>query len=261
MRETGRCLELPFSERGSFCWVKGINASFRLWRCRPTASERWLMWFLPTLGPLRLACLLGLSCSVSPRCRHSHRQVCSPNSCLEEEEVWMLNNGAVIGNWFVHLPTVWARVSRWCLASRLPSTITSSSCLSLAVSSHSTCSSTKTRWRVMPATTTACCATTRPRPSSTSSSTCAPWSTNAARASGSSSACRKACQKRRTTSAPSSPSANALLQIQVRAWSPWRFMRVCLFFLFTPSLCYAHDLSSIGSAESFTCISCQNLHS
>lgn len=125
MRETGRCLEFPFSETGSFCWVKGINASFRLWSCRPTASEGWLMWFLPTLGPLRLACLPGLSCPVSPQYRHSHRQVCSPNSCFEEEEVWMLNNGAVIGNWFVHLPAVWVKVSRWCLASYLPSTITS----------------------------------------------------------------------------------------------------------------------------------------
>lgn len=57
---------VSFSETGSFCWVKGINASFRLWGCRPAASEGWLMRFLPALGPLRFACLPGLSCPVSP---------------------------------------------------------------------------------------------------------------------------------------------------------------------------------------------------
>lgn len=57
---------VSFSETGSFCWVKGINASFRLWGCRPTVSEGWLMRFLPAHGPLRFACLPGLSCPVSP---------------------------------------------------------------------------------------------------------------------------------------------------------------------------------------------------
>lgn len=57
---------VSFSETGGFCWVKGINAPFRLWGCRPTASEGRLMRFLPALRPLRFACLPGLSCPVSP---------------------------------------------------------------------------------------------------------------------------------------------------------------------------------------------------
>lgn len=57
---------VSFSEAGRFCWVKGINASFRLWGRRPAVSEGWLMWFLPFLGPLRFTCLPGLSCPVSP---------------------------------------------------------------------------------------------------------------------------------------------------------------------------------------------------
>lgn len=57
---------VSFSETGGFFWVKGINAPFRLWGCRPTASEGWLMRFLPALGPLRFACFPGLSCPVSP---------------------------------------------------------------------------------------------------------------------------------------------------------------------------------------------------
>lgn len=56
---------VSFSETGGFCWVKGINAPFRLWGRRPTASEGWLMRFLPARGPLRFACLPGLSCPVS----------------------------------------------------------------------------------------------------------------------------------------------------------------------------------------------------
>lgn len=212
-------------------------------------KDGWCYSCLP-LGPLRFACLPGFSCPVSPWYRHLRRQVCSPNSCLEVKEVWMLNNGAVIGNWFVHLPVVWVKVSRWCPASYLPSNITSffslfphlSLCHSVFIllSSLSTCSSTKTRWRVMPATTTACCATTRPRPSSTSSNMCAPWSTSAVRASGSFSACRRACRRRRRTLAPFSLSANALLQIQVRTW-PFGSLCVNYYFLlsyaaFSPAL-------------------------
>lgn len=107
--------------------------------------------------------------------------------------------------------------------------------LSPSIPSHSTCSSTKTRWRVMPATTIVCCVTTRPRPSSTWSSMCVPWSTSAVRASGSFSAYRRACRRKRRTSAPSSPFANALLQIQVRTCSCGHVLvslHVCLSCLF-----------------------------
>lgn len=259
MRETGRCLEFPFSETGSFCWVKGINASFRLWSCRPTASEGWLMWFLPTLGPLRLACLPGLSCSVSPWYRHSHRQVCSPNSCLEEEELWMLNNRAVIGNWFVHLPTVWVRVSRWCLASYLPSAITSFFSLSLSLFSPTAPAAARKRCGgrclLLPLRAVQLLDQGQAQPHPACALHEAPTQREPQEASAlAERPARRGGRPQLYLHHPQMPHCRYRSE-----HDPGGF--VCVWLLFTLSVCYTRDLSSISSAGSFTSISCQNLHS
>lgn len=125
MRETGRCLEFPFQRReASVEWRGSMLPSV----CEATdpllLKDSWCD-FCPSLGPWDFRASLASPVLLARWYRHSRRQVCSPNSCPDVEEVWMLNNRAVIGNWFVHLPAVWVKVSRWCLASYLLSRITS----------------------------------------------------------------------------------------------------------------------------------------
>lgn len=160
--------------------------------------------------------------------------ICSFASCVSESESVVPGQLSAIHNNFFLLSLSRLSLPLFCSV--------------VLLSSLSTCSSTKMRWREMPATTTVCCATTRPRPNSTSSNMCAPWSTNAARASGSFSACRRACRRRTRTLAPFSPSANALLQTQVRTW-PFGSLRVNYFVFFILLCSFIHELSSSGSVK------------
>lgn len=125
MRETGRCLEFPFQRREASVEWRGSMLPSVCEAVDPRLLKGGWCDSCPPLGPRDLRASQASPVLLAHWYRHSRRQVCSPNSCPEVEEVWMLNNRAVIGNWFVHLPTVWVKVSRWCLASYLPSTITS----------------------------------------------------------------------------------------------------------------------------------------
>lgn len=200
----------------------------------------------PPMGPWDLRASQASPALLAYWYRHSHRQsaqskqlswsgrgldvkqegcdwelICSSVSCLSKSELVVPGQLSAIYNNFFLSPS-----------------------LTLSVPSHSTCSSTRTQWRVMLATTTVCCATTRPRPSSTWSSMCAPWSTSAAKASGSFSACRKACQRKRRTLAPSSPFANVPLQTQVRTCLCRHAVvsfDACVSLLY-PMCCSAYDI-------------------
>lgn len=236
MRETGRCLEFPFQRREASVEWRGSMLPSVCEAADPRLLKGGWCDSSPPLGLWDLRASQASPVLLADWYRHSHRQsaqskqlswsgrgldvkqqgcdwelICSFANCVSESESVVPSQlSAIYNNLFLSLSlSLYLYVS-------------------LSIPSHSTCSSTKTRWRVMPATTIVCCVTTRPRPSSTWSSMCAPWSTSAARASGSSSACRRACRRRRRTSVPSSPSANALLQIQVRT-SPCGPAEGCLF--------------------------------
>lgn len=239
MRETSRCLEFPFQRREASVEWRGSMLPSVYEAADPRLLKGGWCDSCPPLGLWDLRASQASPVLLAHWYRHSRRQsaqskqlswsgrgldvkqqgcdwelICSFANCLSESESVVPGQlSAIYNNLFLSLLS---------LSFSIPFSLSFFFCLSLSLSvsipTHSTCSSTRTRWRVMPATTIVCCATTRPRPSSTWSSMCAPWSTSAARASGSFSACRRACQRRRRTWAPSSPFANALHQTQVRTW-------------------------------------------
>lgn len=234
MRETGRCLEFPFQRREASVEWRGSMLPSVCEALDPRLLKGGWCDSCPPSGPWDLRASQASPVLLAHWYRHSRRQsaqskqlswsgrgldvkqqgcdwelICSFANCVSESESVVPSQlSAIYNNLFLSLFLF------LCIPFFLPLSL--SLPVSLSIPSHSTCSSTKTRWRVMPATTIVCCVTTRPRPSSTWSSMCAPWSTSAVRASGSFSACRRACRRRRRTSAPSSPFANAPLQIQVR---------------------------------------------
>lgn len=243
MRETSRCLEFPFQRREASVEWRGSMLPSVCEAVDPRLLKGgWCDSCLP-LGPWDLRASQASPVLLAHWNRHSRRQsvqskqlswsgrgldvkqqgcdwelICSFANCLSESELVVPSQlSAIYNNLVLSLSHSLFLCSFLSLS------------LSLSILPHSTCSSTKTQWRVMPATTIVCCVTTRPRPSSTWSSMCAPWSTSAVRASGSFSACRRACRRRRRTSAPSSPFANALLQIQVRTCPCGPFLSIFLF--------------------------------
>lgn len=256
MRETSRCLEFPFQRREASVEWRGSMLPSVCEAVDPRLLKGGWCDSCPPLGPWDLRASQASPVLLAHWYRHSRRQsaqskqlswsgrgldvkqqgcdwelICSFANCLSESESVVPSQlSAIYNNLFFPLSLS--------LCSFL------SLSLPLSIPSHSTCSSTKTRWRVMPATTIVCCVTTRPRPSSTWSSMCAPWSISAVRASESFSACKRACRRRTRILAPSSPFANALLQTQVRTCpcgTVLVYLYVCL------SLLYFLDLSTYAT--------------
>lgn len=252
MRETSRCLEFPFQRREASVEWRGSMLPSVCEAVDPRLLKGGWCDSCPPSDPWDLCASQASPVLLAHWYRHSRRQsaqskqlswsgrgldvkqqgcdwelICSFANCLSESESVVPSQlSAIYNNLFLSLfPSLSFCVPFFFFLSLSPS-----------IPSHSTCSSTKTRWRVMPATTIVCCVTTRPRPSSTWSSMCVPWSTNAVRASGSFSAYRRACRRKRKTSAPSSPFANALLQIQVRTCSCGHVLVLCVSALSVYSL-------------------------